>query len=66
MDDDTRRAYRNFGTLFIVVGGSVTVLTLLQAIFRLGVFRGEPLLVGIGIFVIGAVLVVTVRKRPGE
>jgi hypothetical protein len=63
MDDRARTAYRAIATLFLVLGGGVIVVGLLEDLLGFTFFRGDPSWVGLFIGAIGGLLYWTARDR---
>lgn len=64
MDERTRGVYRAIAIAFLVIGGGVLVIGMLESLIGFAFFRGDPSWVGLFIGAIGGLLWWTVRERP--
>jgi hypothetical protein len=62
MTDSARRVYRTLGLAFVSLGGGVALVSLLDRIANLGLFRGSPLGTGLFLVVVGALLLQAVAQ----
>lgn len=66
MDEDRRKVYLGFGWAFVGLGAVVAGLSLLQTLFDLEIFNGNPLGVALLIGGIGALLLWTIRNESKQ
>jgi hypothetical protein len=66
MTDSARRVYRTIGSGFLLLGGGVALVSLLDRIFTLGFFRASPLGTGLFLVAIGALLLQAVAQAERQ
>jgi hypothetical protein len=66
VSDSARRVYLAMGRGFLGLGGLIAALSIADAAFDLGYFRGSPLGTAIFLALVGAALLWTVRQADAQ